>query len=286
MPKEKLDSLPADFQEQFLAEAQELAAALVEDMDPMSVMASLTPELRLDIVIGMAQGAQRTLPPDVEAVVVADVFNEIRWKFLRHFGEHIFQSVASLGWMDIDMQLVPLDGEVQRRFMSNVELDSCSLGPALHGTPPENLESIYAKGLLVGGDGVPIAHGAAYGRGVYAANLDNPQLSLGFADGSNKLLVCGVLHQEARSSLMLHSNGTAKLVKDSSHVVPLFLVSSTRQVARPPSAPEDPAPVPIRILFSAEVAARSGEVAVRSGAVRRLADAFSPAAPGCWFFCN
>jgi len=259
MPKETLDSLPEDFREQFLAESPEFAAESIEDMGPMSVIASLTPKSRLDVVIGMAQVQQS----DVWAVFVADEFNEIRKKFLRRFGEYIFQSVASLGWTGIDMELVPLDGEVQRRFMSNLELDTCFLSPALHGTRPENLESIYAKGLLVGGNGVGIAHGAAHGNGVYVANLDNPGLALGFTYGCNKLLVCGVLHQR-RTNPMVHSHGNAKVIKDSSHVVPLFLVSSTTQSHQGlhpqsiPVAPADPAPVCISTLFSTEAAACSG----------------------------
>merc|ERR1719350_884337 len=120
--------------------------------------------------------------------------------------------------MDIEMQFIPLNEEVQRMFMSKLDLDRGDLSPALHGTRPENLESIYASGLLEGGDGVRIAHGAAHGNGVYVANLDNPRLSLGFTYGSNKLLVCGVLHQGG----MVHHHGNAKVVKDSSNVVPLF----------------------------------------------------------------
>jgi len=42
---------------------------------------------------------------------------------------------------------------------------------AYHGTAPTNIDPITEDGLKVGGKGVPIKHGAAYGPGVYVSPL-------------------------------------------------------------------------------------------------------------------
>lgn len=123
---------------------------------------------------------------------------------------------------------------------------------AFHGTSCDNLSSIYSRGLLIPGsdNDVHVANGSAHGLGVYLANLDAVDLSLGFADSKDEvcgkrqlgLLVCGVLDDAipcprhfGSSSLSMtacsksiHHVGDALVVFDHSRVVPLFVVSLRR----------------------------------------------------------
>jgi hypothetical protein len=68
--------------------------------------------------------------------------------------------------------------------------------PALHGTDTSNYVSIFQNGLLIPGKGnsLKVAHGSAYGLGVYTAKLDNPWLSQDFCTPNQpRMLVCCVI---------------------------------------------------------------------------------------------
>jgi len=61
-----------------------------------------------------------------------------------------------------------------------------------HGTPQkENIESICVSGFKVGGQGVGIAHGAAYGKGVYTAK--GPSTPLGYGQDAKAVILCKAL---------------------------------------------------------------------------------------------
>lgn len=71
-----------------------------------------------------------------------------------------------------------------------------------HGTPEKNIASIMTEGFKVGGEeGVPIANGAVYGRGVYAATGPNTPVS--YAKGTKCVILaraligrCGTSHND------------------------------------------------------------------------------------------
>jgi hypothetical protein len=56
-----------------------------------------------------------------------------------------------------------------------------------HGTRDVNVKSIITEGFKVGGAGVPIANGAAYGNGVYTAT--GPSTPMGYTHGANKIFL-------------------------------------------------------------------------------------------------
>lgn len=60
---------------------------------------------------------------------------------------------------------------------------------AFHGTKAANVNSIADKGLLMPGQ-VKVAHGSAYGRGIYVS--PDPSFALGYAP-EGRLFVCAVL---------------------------------------------------------------------------------------------
>lgn len=139
----------------------------------------------------------------------------------------------------------PLSSDVQRRFLKACYELPGQVKPAFHGTHAENLESIYSLGLVIPGQGnsFRVANGSTHGRGIYAATMDNPMLSWGFAQGATRpMLVCAVLddaealHESQRigrfqvtaeSSSVRHV-GDAMVIFDPQRVAPLFCVTNMR----------------------------------------------------------
>merc|ERR1719174_2813928 len=114
---------------------------------------------------------------------------------------------------------------------------------AFHGTSCANLSSICSQGLLIPGmaNHLKVKNGSAHGLGIYLADLNAVDLSLGFADhgavgrGGRRqlgLLVCGVLDDSrpctdragsffvSAVSASIRRVGNAFVVFNSSRVVP------------------------------------------------------------------
>merc|ERR1711972_193199 len=70
------------------------------------------------------------------------------------------------------------------------------------------------------------------------AVASNPSLSLSYARGSRKLLVCGVL--DSTLSTQVRHSGTAMVIFDERRVAPLFEASQSMSVAPPAPAPMRP----------------------------------------------
>merc|ERR1712154_569718 len=101
-----------------------------------------------------------------------------------------------------------------RRDHGNIKRNKLEI--VYHGTRSCNDQSIINKGLVTGGTkGVPIRHGAAYGKGVYCT----PSLltASGYQRGS--LFVCLVRHKKCRKS------GNIYVVPNDDDILPLYLAS-------------------------------------------------------------
>lgn len=168
-------------------------------------------------------------------------FEILRAKFLQSHGKAIVDALVPLWGESVSLSPVPLTSVVQKRFLKACHSDPHALLPTFHGTDITKFISIFCRGLLVPGvSGIRVANGNAHGPGIYTAKLSAASLALGFARGSNKLLVCGVVDDTpnrsfyrqqipgwgfavtARSKTQLHV-GDAVVVQDRAIVAPLFV---------------------------------------------------------------
>mmetsp|Transcript_64318 Transcript_64318/g.143042 ORF Transcript_64318/g.143042 Transcript_64318/m.143042 type:complete len:516 (+) Transcript_64318:102-1649(+) len=134
----------------------------------------------------------------------ATTFETLRWQFLKDYGHEICGPLSSCyvstgkQWM---IRPAPVSTDVENRFLGAwKKARPGQLQPALHGTHEDNLGSIYARGLLIpgGGNGVKVAHGSAYGVGIYTAYAKDPSLSWSYSRSpSRTILLCGVLDPRA-----------------------------------------------------------------------------------------
>jgi len=157
----------------------------------------------------------------------------------------------------------PLSPELQQRFLSACHQNVNDTALGFHGTADSSYKSIFSRGLLVPGEDneIRVAHGSAYGKGVYIAKPSNPWLSQGFATryGANKMLVCGVVDDSknldqvekvgtlsmTRKSNDVYHVGDAMVVFDSARVAPLFVAQWKRTRA------EDLQPTKQRVNYQA-----------------------------------
>lgn len=175
------------------------------------------------------------------------------WKLRSAFDRsYDLQRHASGSHWHIDLSVAPVSLRVQQSFLAEWfrmpdAVDNFKL--AFHGTSCANLSSIYSKGLLIPGkaNNLQVKNGSAHGLGIYLADLNAVDLSLGFADcggvqydGRRQLglLVCGVLDDSRpcqtdragrflvpSASASIRHVGDAFVVFNTSRVVPLFVVS-------------------------------------------------------------
>lgn len=145
------------------------------------------------LVAGVREGQHATLHGSSTVE-----FRKIRERFLRQHKKHIQDSLSECFYGSVDLKPVPVSPAVEERFVSCYKRyclsDPSCLVPALHGTDPSNYQSIFDRGLLVPGCGndIAVAHGSAYGVGVYTAKLRSPSLSRDFAPRPS-MLVCAVI---------------------------------------------------------------------------------------------
>lgn len=170
-----------------------------------------------------------------------DAFDALRVKFLQRHGKALLDSLDQCT-TGRTLKPAPVAREVQERFLAvcgNGRHFASKISAGFHGTPGSVHESIFSKGLLIPGQNNDLVNrnGTAHGNGVYIAKLNNPWLSQGFAHGTNKMLVCGVmddavnLRQVARlgsfgvtkKSDNVRHVGDAMVVFESACVAPLFV---------------------------------------------------------------
>jgi len=180
-------------------------------------------------------------------------FDEFRRRFLQDHGLRFCSMLQSLFRGPVCLKPTPLSKGVQDNFLLATKIFNGQLIPTYHGTATSNLGSIFQRGLLIpreNGNDIRVANGSAHGVGIYTAQVDSPQLSLGFAKGSKTLLICGVLDDavpvnaaaalrtyghlglKAESESIRHV-GDAVVIFDSRRVAPLFVATSWQPIPKP-----------------------------------------------------
>jgi len=170
-------------------------------------------------------------------------FHDFVFYFGQTFGPRVLDGLREV-FDDVQLNEVKLAYGVQDQFLRQLEKTGFGqLVPAFHGTNSTNYHSIFDRGLLIPGFGagvdVPMAHGAAHGRGIYTANVDAAWLSKGFCSDSS-MLVCAVL----KCGGQIRHAGDAMVVMDPAFVVPVFLAVGTWRAQASPGRAALPVPLP------------------------------------------
>ena len=135
----------------------------------------------------------------VDQMAPASTFAQLQSAFLRAHNTAITTMMGRSSESDTTTKAISVGSEAVALFMRARERLNVEPRVAFHGTPAANLPSIYRHGLLVPGTmGIQVAHGSAYGVGIYTGKT--PDLSHGFTSGSGKMIVCGVLDTGAPAS--------------------------------------------------------------------------------------
>lgn len=152
---------------------------------------------------------------------VKEVFWLMHGRAIRSHLQHVYNDHVCISDVRISSSL-------QQSFCSlykNSSIEKATLLPAFHGTNVANHKSIFEKGLLIPGHGnnILVAHGSAYGVGIYATKLGNATWSLSYCSADRSMLVCGVLDcvKPDGTRPVQHHEGFM-VICDSQCVVPLY----------------------------------------------------------------
>lgn len=165
-----------------------------------------------------------------DTVVAGNKFETLRKSFLKKYGKHIREN---LGHILEDPHLIPapLAPGVQQQFLTACSSGHkwtdelpCNLRPAIHGTNAALFDSIFARGLLIPGQGndLHVVHGSACGLGIYTTNPENAATSRSYCTVP-RMLICGLLDTED-STVKRYNWGW--VIFDACLVAPLFEVSA------------------------------------------------------------
>lgn len=91
-----------------------------------------------------------------------------------------------------------------------------------HGTGSAAIDKITTEGFKIGGEGVPIRSGAAYGRGVYTAA--NPDISLHYSGGYNMMLLSTAILGKLGKDHAIGGSNDVFVVKNASQLLPRYVV--------------------------------------------------------------
>jgi len=123
-------------------------------------------------------------------------FERIRHEFLGKNMPLLKEAFGRIG-RSVTFSAAPISAPLKSCFMEAYRgMKEKALCPVYHGTHEQKFPSIFSSGLLIPGDGndVKVANGTAYGRGIYAATVDNPSVSLGFSRPTmDCVLLCALL---------------------------------------------------------------------------------------------
>jgi hypothetical protein len=187
-------------------------------------------ELRRAALCGQC-AQDRPSQPESEEVL----FERVREDFRRRYAAELSYAFGT-GAM---ISPAPISASVRSQLMQRYSSESpAQLVLGYHGTRRENYPSIFARGLLIPGkgNGVPVANGSAYGRGIYTAAAGQAQMSKTYSrcDG---MLVCGVLrHQNCQAAPIEQEDAASfKAVKEA---------AVERRIGRPPKRPSGWTPPP------------------------------------------
>lgn len=113
-----------------------------------------------------------------------------------------------------------------KRFQIMKELKekdtACEERWVFHGTDASAVDKIIAEGFKIGGEGVPIKYGAAYGHGVYTA-ID-PDISVPYSKGSNMMLLSVAILGQKGEDFTHGRSEDVLVIKDASQLLPKYVV--------------------------------------------------------------
>jgi hypothetical protein len=185
----------------------------------------------------------------------ATPFQLLQREFLKEHGKELqskLSPVFNLTSGAIRFTPAPMGQEPARRFMeSRNQISESRLVPVYHGTNVQNYDSIFKSGLLIPGRGnsLRVVNGSAYGVGIYTAPVSNPSLSMSYARGDRRLLVCAYLEgkADAKERVAIHAPSSAIVIFKPDRVIPLFVASNPNTPQQPNCAlPRPPAPPRLR----------------------------------------
>eukprot|EP00048_Salpingoeca_helianthica_P018552 m.242339 g.242339 ORF g.242339 m.242339 type:complete len:479 (+) comp25538_c0_seq1:126-1562(+) len=144
----------------------------------------------------------------------SDDFLELRAEFARNHAKTILANNIPI----VSIRPAPISRSVAAEFVRLAHY-SRKFSLAFHGTNVQNLESIFHRGLLPGGThGIPRAHGAAYGTGVYLGR--DALTSTSYCCAKTTMLVCAL----AEAHVGLVRDAGSIVVAHQGTVVPLFML--------------------------------------------------------------
>lgn len=179
-------------------------------------------------------------------------FEQLRWQFFKDHAHSFCSQVFNALGCTATIHATPLHAAVGERFRSACAGEPLgTVVPAFHGTHKNNLDSIYANGLLIPGqgNGVRVANGSVHGLGIYTASMSSSSLPRGYARGEDPpVLICGVL--DSSNNWEVYHAGGVMVVFEEWRVAPLFVARRGGRAAHHTQLPQrfqPPLPRPRRI---------------------------------------
>ena len=99
---------------------------------------------------------------------------------------------------------------------------ACEERWVFHGTDASAVDKIIEEGFKIGGKGVPIKCGAAYGHGVYTA-ID-PDISVHYTKGSKMMLLSVAILGRKEKDFTHGGSENVLVIKDASQLLPRYVV--------------------------------------------------------------
>ena len=147
------------------------------------------------------------------------VFETFRSGFTLCFKHQIERNLLPF---NMHLSMLDVSETVRSTFIARlIENPQKLVYPALHGTFESNFPSISERGFLIPGawNGIRMRNGCTYGRGIYFANINAPDLALSFTCSSCRLLVCALIKDDK----VIRAVRDCQVVFDPSVCVPLFV---------------------------------------------------------------
>ncbi|KNC53113.1 uncharacterized protein AMSG_09417 [Thecamonas trahens ATCC 50062] len=185
-------------------------------------------ELRKALREMAAAAAHANSRDSLESVIVEEAKHKddpVSDSAIRMLRKAVLHRVMTSSAKVVHVKETPISRAAFRKFILNLKTTN-TVRFAWHGTNPNNLQSIYDKGLCMGGTrGVRVAHGRAHGKGVYMGS--RAEISMAYApryqrDGrlTCMLLACAVVP----SNLSFLAHNGFLISREHDHVLPVYEV--------------------------------------------------------------
>jgi len=94
-----------------------------------------------------------------------------------------------------------------------------------HGTDMKAIEKIIEEGFKIGGEGVEVRNGAAYGKGVYTAV--DPIITVPYSKGGRMMLLSFALLDDQGKEYSQGHSSDVLVMKRAEHLLPKYIVHYT-----------------------------------------------------------